>query len=164
MTSVFDRPAIGIYYLDASALIKILIEEPRSEAIREFFSNESAFFTTSVCFAEVLGILKRKQFKKKKIIEYFDASAYLMGFVNDHKLIIDEVQISQDDIFTEVEAIARRHSIDISDAFQLVTIQRRFSLIDKEAKFLITADRKLAKAARKEGVKAWYCMKEKAPQ
>ena len=54
------------HYLDASALIKLILdcqdEKPGREELRYHFNSESKpFYTTSICFAETIGILKKKQ-------------------------------------------------------------------------------------------------------
>jgi predicted nucleic acid-binding protein len=50
-----------INYLDASAIVKLLIEEAQSKILKEYFSRNSNFYTTSFCFIEALGVLKRKK-------------------------------------------------------------------------------------------------------
>jgi len=67
-------------------------------------------------------------------------------------------------VFADVEEIISRYNIDISDAFQIVTVKRDyFSRELQMSPILITADKDLAKTARKEGLQVWNCMTESAP-
>jgi predicted nucleic acid-binding protein len=45
---------IRIHYLDASAIVKLFIAEEGSDRLQKYFSEESNFHTTSLCFAEAL--------------------------------------------------------------------------------------------------------------
>jgi predicted nucleic acid-binding protein len=47
------------YYLDASALIKIFIEEKRSNIVRKLVAAKSQIYTTNLCVAEALRVFKR---------------------------------------------------------------------------------------------------------
>lgn len=50
-------------YLDASAIIKILVDEDGSSEIQKYFrTGGSNFYMTSLCFSEALGVLKVKYF------------------------------------------------------------------------------------------------------
>jgi predicted nucleic acid-binding protein len=57
---------IRIHYLDASAIVKLFIAEEGSDRLQKYFSEESNFYTTSLCFAEALGALKSSAFTEKK--------------------------------------------------------------------------------------------------
>ena len=69
-------------YLDASTAAKRVIDEPGPEHILKYFDSNSQFYMTSLCFAEALGVLKRKASKKQiSRDEYFDACFDLMSFL-----------------------------------------------------------------------------------
>jgi predicted nucleic acid-binding protein len=53
-----DSQGVKVRYLDASALIKLVVEEQDGYVIREFFHGNANFCTTSLCLAEALGRLK----------------------------------------------------------------------------------------------------------
>jgi predicted nucleic acid-binding protein len=159
-------PNIKTAYLDASALVKLLVPEDGSRAVRDYFSTHSVFTTTSICFAETLGALKLK-FKNQLIStdQYLAACSELMAHIRGHTLEIEDIGISKNYIFDEVECIAKMYELDVSDAYQIVTLRRgAFSTLTGDSRpFLITADQQLAAAARREGHQVWDCLRESAP-
>ena len=75
-------------YLDASALAKLVLdcpdEEPGRQELLDYFNNQyGQFYTTPTCFAETIGILKRKHFYSKpgKIGRLSKIAFYLLRFV-----------------------------------------------------------------------------------
>ena len=70
------------HFLDASATVKLMIEEPYSERIRDYFRKGFhrgyKFFMTPFCFYEALGVLKGKYAPDKSEemkAKYFDLSS-----------------------------------------------------------------------------------------
>ena len=53
------------FWLDASALLKLVLAERGSEELRGVFQAAGCVYTTSVCFGEALGALKVKRFYRK---------------------------------------------------------------------------------------------------
>lgn len=163
----FER-SVKAHYLDASALIKLLIdikeEEGGRESLRTYFNANTGFHTTSLCFAEAFGVLKVKYFYKKEIRqeEYLKAVENLIW----GKIEIDDVPIRQFEVFTEAKRLVSQYQIDLSDAMQIVTIMKgKYSVLcDRSKSILITADKLLAKAAREEGVRVWDCLTELGPE
>ena len=155
-------------YLDASAIIKVLVEEPDSSLVVEYFKGPHLFYMTSLCFAEALGVLKAKYFHHNQITEkgYLNRSYRLTGWVRDRRVKLDEVPLTEPKVFEEVEAIVKKYHIDTSDALQIVTIKNgNFSNFSGESQsLLITADGDLAKAARNEGLIVWDCVREPSPK
>jgi predicted nucleic acid-binding protein len=155
-----------MHYLDASVLVKLVLKETGSEAIERYMAAEqtSTFYATSLSFAEALGGLKSKYSHKEIDQEtYFKASDLLKGHVGDRIVLVD-VDISESEIFWEVEKTAKLYGLDIVDAYQIVTIKKDlFSRVLKAQPILVTADSGLAEAGRKEGLKVWDCLKEQAP-
>lgn len=155
-------------YLDASAVVKILVDEKDSLPVKEYFQkSRSCFRITSICFAEALGVLKVKHFSRKEITGkgYLNRSYLLVGWLRTGRIVVDEADFSDSKIFDEVESVVKKYGIDISDAFQIVTIKRgKYSRCSGESQsLLITADKGLAKAARNEGIKVWLCLNEPVP-
>ena len=155
-------------YLDASAIIKILVDEDSSSPVQKYFHNSSSCFRmTSLCFTEALSVLKAQYFYRKKITRkgYLNRSYRLVAWLRDRRILLDEVDLSDSKIFEEVESIIKEHRLDLSDAFQTVTIKwGKYSNFSGESQsLLITADRGLAKAARSEGIKVWECSHEPVP-
>lgn len=160
---------ITIHYLDASAIIKLLIKEDGSDSIKKYFSNKSNFYTISLCLGEALGVLKRKRFCEKPPIteeEYLAAADYLLSMIHDQGITVEEVEISDQKTFSQIESLVKKHSLDISDVFQIVTIKHgSFSKsINMSSLLLVTADDSLAKAASSEGLRVWNCMVDPTPQ
>jgi len=155
---------IRTHYIDASAIVKLLVNEPCSNTMQSYFDRWSNFYTTSICFAEALGVLKAKCFYRKEIERetYFDACDHLMSLVSENDLSIDEISISDIKVFAEVERLCNKYSIDVSDSFQIYTLKHGLLSFTGET-ILITADKDLAQAIRKEGLKAWDCMNEPEP-
>src|SRR5881296_1193302 len=89
-------------YVDASAIIKILVDENGSSPVQKYFhKNSSCFRITSLCFAEALGVLKVKYFYQKKITKkgYLNRSYLLVGWLRSRRILLDEVDLSDPKIF-----------------------------------------------------------------
>lgn len=56
--------SIRIHYLDASAIVKLFLDEDGSDRVRRYFAAESNFNTRTLCFAEALTVLKSKHFSR----------------------------------------------------------------------------------------------------
>ncbi len=156
--------------MDASALVKLLLNDPKekgTENIQEYFIKGTSFYTTSLCFAETLGVLKRKYSKEKTICrpQYLNASEKLLVLIFGKKIIIEEVPIAQPSSFKEAKRLIEKYKIDLADAMQIVSVMRgKFSVLTGGSKtILITADKELAKAASKESVRVWNCETEGQP-
>ncbi len=167
---------IRIHYLDASVIVKLILNEKGSAELRQYFGKESNFTATSLCFAEALGVLKVKRFYRECMTdeEYFSGCDELMAYVAYGNIQIEDIDIKDRSIFDEVERLTRKHNkdkpkdktIDISDAFQIISVKRnyfsRFKSSDSKPIF-ITGDGSLAKAAISEGLRVWNCVEEPPP-
>lgn len=158
---------IRIHYLDTSALVKLFIDEIGSPMIRNYVGNNSIFLTTSLCFAEALGVLKVKRFYRNELTDeqYLSACDELLAYVAYETIKIEDVEISDKSIFTKVEEIVRKYNIDLSDAFQIVSIKQNYysRFTNDSNPILITGDVDLAKAARQEKIRVWDCINESEP-
>jgi predicted nucleic acid-binding protein len=147
--------------------VKLVVDEDGSERIRKYFAAKSVFWTTSLCFAEALGVLKVKHFYRKEISKekYLSASEELVAYLRNESISVEEVNITEISIFNEVEKISKSFSIDLADAFQIITMKKGFpsSLEGDSRTILITGDSDLAKAAIKVGLRVWDCMNEENP-
>lgn len=163
------------HYLDASALVKLVIAEDHAEKLRAY-CGRALLATTSLCFGEALGVLKRK-WKKGKSHERLSQEAYLAACedlfarIRNGSLEIEDTPLLSGKPrelranFERIEKLAQRHSLDISDALQLLTLRSgTYSKLEGTARAsLVTADRDLARAARAEGMPAWDCVHDPAP-
>ena len=159
---------IRTHYLDASAIIKLLVKEDGSERLRAYCERYSNFRTTSLCVGEALGVLKVKHFRRKEIDEegYFAASEILTSWTDALGwLEIEEIKISDRGVFHEVEQLCKKHSLDLCDGLQIYTLKKGFLsvLSGDSTPILITADDALAEAAKGEGGRVWHVLKESEP-
>jgi predicted nucleic acid-binding protein len=155
-----------VHYVDASVLVKLAIKETGSETIETYMAAEptSKFYATSFSFAETLGGLKSKySYKEIDQETYAKAGDLLKGTIGDRIELVD-VDISESEIFWEVEKTTKLYALDIVDAYQIVTIKKDlFSRVSESEPILMTADSELAEVGRKEGLKVWDCLQERAP-
>lgn len=162
--------SVKVHYLDASALVKLVADDPDEapgrDVLRQYYREHSSRYATSYCVTEAFSAFKLK-FRRGKITED-QYIKYVKNFIHDvigANLQIDEVPILTPLVFREAERLIQRHKIDFIDCFQIVTIlhgQFRFLCLDSKS-ILITADQALAKAARAEGARVWEVTTEPAP-
>lgn len=150
---------------DASALLKVFTLEDGSDIVRDYFNNRSPTkYTTPFCFYETLNVLKVKWMYRNLITkaEYTEAAFRLVAWFGASTLHAKDIDIEDPIIFFRVRELAKRHSLDLSDAFQILSVKEGYfsHLINDSQTVLVTADEGLAKAARIEGVKSWYCLGE----
>ncbi len=153
-----------VHYLDASALLKLVIDEGDCGPVRRFFNSNTNFCTTPLCLAEAIGVLKRKwEGGQIEADEYFAATRALI--INANRIELDDVGLVDLSVHAQVEAKAKQHSLDLSDSLQLITILHgRYSVLGpNSASVLITADDGLAKAASLEGIRVWNCRTSQEP-
>lgn len=146
-------------YFDASALVKLVLNEPHSEAVRAFARANTNLYTNSLCFGEAFGVLKTKWMKRRLTIDAYYAGVRTLTRDVRNKIQFDELDWLVPSTQHEIDRLGRKHHLDLSDALQLVTILKgRFSHMGPNSKsVLITADNALAKAAAKEGIRLWNC-------
>lgn len=161
-----DTDWVKVHYFDASALVKLVIDEQHSDRVRAFFQNNTSFATTSMCLIEALGVLKRKwQRERISVDAYFAATRELIINAWGKRIELDSVELVDPVKHGNIERMAKTHGIDLSDSLQLVTILKgRYSVLGpNSASVLITADRGLATAAKAEGIRVWNCVDEPSP-
>jgi predicted nucleic acid-binding protein len=154
-------------YLDASALVKLVVDEGDHQRLRDFFNANINFAATPLCLAEALGVVKGKWSKKQLSAEqYFAATRRLIIETWGERIEVDSVDLFTPDNQEAVEALAKRHELDLSDALQIETILhgRYRNLVGDSAAVLITADSGLARAAREEGIRVWNCGDSAPPE
>ena len=153
-------------YLDASALVKLVIDEENHHHIRTYFDQHANFCATSLCLMEALGVIKGK-WTSNRISEdqYFCSTQGIILKAWGGKIEIDPVNLFHPESLEAVQVLARKHTLDLSDALQLQTILKgKYSASGpNSASTLITADEKLATAAEAEGIRSWNCIRTPAP-
>jgi uncharacterized protein len=112
-------------HLDASAAVKLVLQERGSEHLSSYFANRAGFYITSVCLAEALGVFKRKRRRDELSEKQYLATCYLLlGYLRSPPRIrVDEIELSSLDTFAKAEEIARRHKLDLSDSLQLISVK-----------------------------------------
>ena len=163
-----DRPPPRANCFDASALVKVFVAEPGSDIVRDYFNNRSPTkYATPFCFYESLNVLKVKWLYRKEITkeEYTEAAFRLTAWYGASARYAKDIDLEHPRVFYKVREIAERYSLDISDAFQIISVKEGYfsHLINDSQTVLVTADEVLAKAAKAEGVKSWYCLGEPEP-
>lgn len=153
---------------DASALVKVFTREEGSDIVREYFHSRSPTkYTTPFCFYETLSILKVKWLYRKEITkeEYTDAAFRLVAWFGASTRYLQDLDLKEPRVFVMVRELAERHSLDLSDAFQIVSVKEGYfsRLANDSQTVLVTADETLAKVAVLEGVKSWYCLGQPEP-
>lgn len=152
---------------DASALLKLYVPEEGSDILREYWGRESTKFTTSLCFYETLSLLKVCHFYRKTIdLEtYKKATLDLCSWFAAVSESIRELLFLSPEVFFSAQKKAELYKLDLSDAFQLLSVKEGFfSRMSGESKtILVTADKKLANAARAEGLRVWNLLEEPVP-
>lgn len=153
---------------DASALVKVFTVEPGSEIVREYFNHRSPTkYTTPFCFYETLNVLKVKWLYRKELTqaEYSDAAFHITAWFGASARQCRDIDFQDPLVFSKTREIEQRHSLDWSDAFQILSVKEGYfsHLINDSRTVLVTADQALASAARLEGVKSWYIIGEPEP-
>lgn len=153
--------------LDASALVKLYVEEIGSDILRQYAETEPTRYTTPFCFFEALNVLKVKWLYRKEISkeEYHDASLSLTSWFSHISKRIPDLDFTDPLIFMEVKTLSDKYSLDLSDAFQILSVKKGFfsGLAGESRTILVTADEGLAKASRNEGIRAWHFLTEPKP-
>lgn len=165
-----DYYAVKVHYFDASALVKLVADDPDETPGREIlrkYHREHAHpgYTVSFCVAAALGALKLK-FLRKKIseVEYLKYVKGLLRVVGN-TFQIDELEVLLPVVSKEFERLVGKYKLDFVDCFQIATIKhgKHRIFVGPSQSILITADRDLAKAARSEGMRVWECSSENPP-
>lgn len=153
-------------YLDASVIIKIFLEEPCSDVVREYFYAATSFCSTSLCVMESLGRIKAK-WNNGHITEaqYYEYTGRLLTHVWSKQIEVAEVNLFTLQGQLDVEKIAKKHTLDWSDALQIQSILKgAYAALSVECStILITADAGLAKAATEEGIRTWNILESDIP-
>lgn len=158
MISCFPGLPIGKqFFLDASVMVKLFVDENGSKQIRGYVQDTTiSFFTTNFCYFETLSVLKGK-WKHKKINhdEYIQHCSLLFAYKKEERIKIMEYPLTDLHDFGKLERLTKNYGIDISDALQLLSIKETVlrMTVEESETTLITGDKGLAEAAKKEGVK-----------
>ncbi len=148
------------YWLDASALVKLVTNEKGSNRLSRVFNSFSGvfFFTTFLCYAEAMSVLKRKYSKKAITNEqYFKGIFLLQNWINLKKIRLPSIDEHSVPVFIRVREIADKYKMDFSDALVFTAMTTGFHkmLGGKSKPILIASDKKMLKAATGENISTW---------
>ena len=142
---------------DASALVRLYVPEPSHEKVRTYFNESSTKYTTPFCFYETLSALKTNWLHKGKLdrAQYLDAAFRLSAWYEATNSEITDLNFTDPALLKSARQIVESHGIDLSDAFQILSMKNGYfsRLINDSQTLLVTADKGLAIAAVKEGLK-----------
>jgi predicted nucleic acid-binding protein len=149
------------YFLDASALVKLVCDETGSRKLKKLMRDAHAKPLTSwVLIAEVLGVLKRKRWREKKLDDtaYLDAVQELLIKITldyihpvDLQIVNGEARLKTYEV--QIGDVRDRHpELDAADALQFIAIKEGMLSVHT-GPTLVSADKKLMAAAEKEGIK-----------
>ena len=162
-----NRRAARADFFDASALVKIYSDEPCSDVARDYFRSRATKYTTPFCFYEAMNVLKGKWKHKDQLTidQYFDAAFRLTAWYGASSSKVKDLNFTEPATFAEAKEIAERSRLDLSDAFQILSVKKGYFsvLVNESSTVLVTADKALVDAARAEGLRAWNLMLEPAP-
>ena len=155
-------------FFDASALVKVFAREADSVPLRSYWDTRSPTkYTSPFCLYEALTVLKVLWMYRKTLTEgqYHQAAERLIVWFSATAKYNKDLDLHDAAVLGSARDLAQRYSLDLSDAFQILCVKEgRYSrLVDRSQTVLVTADEILAKAARSEGLKTWYCLGEPEP-
>ncbi len=153
---------LKFYFFDTSAIIKMVLDEPGSEKVNNILSSmDSQVFTSWILLSEALGVLKRKFLDKELCVhDYQNLVKKLFRFIEDRSLrpvdivVENEEAILQTNTFDIVQLSKKYPHLDAADVAQFAAIQNSFLkwFKVKNGIKLVTADKKLAQAAKSEKI------------
>ncbi len=163
-----NRTACRADFFDASALAKVYCDERGSDIVRSYFRSRATKYTTPFCFYEAMNVLKGKwKFKGQLTLEqYLDAAFRLTAWFGASSSQVKDLNFTDPLTFSEAKALAQRTNLDLSDAFQILSVKKGYfsHLINDSTTVLVTADKDLADAAKLEGLRTWNPLVESAPK
>ena len=134
-------------YLDSSALLKQYYEEPGSDRIRQILRELNRISTASLSYAEVFSALNRKLREKEMDGKHYRTAAE--AFESDWDRL--EVVPLSGEVLSRARTLLEHHDLRAGDAVQLASALLLAASTSVE---FASADRRLAWAARKEGLSA----------
>ena len=137
-----------IYYLDASALVKVYSHEDGTKAMVNLLKSNSSFYSSVVIYSEVLFALRRKLENGEITKEGF--SKQIKFFESHFQALINRVQINEN-IFDLLRQRILSYSVKALDAIHLASALWLKENIDTDCKF-ICSDKELLRVSKQEGL------------
>jgi predicted nucleic acid-binding protein len=164
-STVGKRTAIKVKYLDASAMVKLFLNEDGSKVFSEYFFHHTNYCTTRMTFYEAMNVLKSRLFKNCNKNKYYQAVEELAIHGWGGKIEIESIELDNLEVFKEVSKLSMAYDLDVADAIQIYSILggKYCRLINESSSVLITADDKLEVAAKTNGIRVWNCRNNARP-
>lgn len=134
-----------ILYLDTSSLVKIYLEEPGSDLVREWVGTAEAIATSLVAYPETLSAFARR--KAQGDLESKAFAVLRQSFDDDWPTFV-LLPLKE----REAGALAVKHLIRGFDAVHLAAASDLRSALPDDSVVFSSFDRKLFQAARAEGI------------
>lgn len=153
------------YFLDASAIAKLVLDEEGSGAVRDLCARPEIIRTTWLSLAEVYGVVKRRWRKEKWDARRYYRKIYaLQRYVQKRIKLDGSIELSASHL-REIERIHERYALDFSDALHITLLRSGFyaRLAGESQPVLVASDKKLLRAAKVEGIITWNPEKETLP-
>jgi len=145
------------YFLDASAITKLVIQEKGSKEVRDLCRTSCVIRTTWLSLAETYGVIKLRWHREK-----WQKSVYFKKLFDLQKNIQRRIKLDgslnlNDKDFHDVKRVLNQYSLDFSDALHVVMLKSGFyaSLAAESKAVLVAADKRLLRAAKSEGIVVW---------
>lgn len=158
--------AVHATCFDASALVKLYVDELGSVELRQYWRSQATRYTTPFCLYETLGVLKRRKLDRTLTMEeYLRKSTDLVHWFRASSSQLNDLDFTSPRVFSRAREVAVQFDIDLSDAFQLLSLDEGYfrALANESKTLLVTADDGLANAARALGLRVWVCTREPMP-
>ncbi|HXV67456.1 MAG TPA: type II toxin-antitoxin system VapC family toxin [Nitrospira sp.] len=147
------------YWLDASALAKLVLTEPGSNAVRNLVGSSSWFETTWLCVAEAHGVLKRLLVKRRIDSRAYHKALYILrSWIETERIRVRLDWLQTNPVNPhEVRCLAEKYDLDFADAIQLFEMRKGVlaSTVGPSEAVFVSSDAGLLAAARAEGFKVW---------
>ena len=152
---------LSTFFFDASALVKLLVNEPGSARVQELFNEAGMVSSSWVVIAEALGVLKRKWSKKQLSESRYTATVHVFfAYIREQRIVaidLEKDSFGEPALSTHAYDILkirdRYPKLDVADALQFAVIQNshlRFFAGESKTR-LVSADKNLLLAAQAEG-------------
>lgn len=145
------------YFLDASAITKIVIDEKGSKEVRGLCRTSCVIRTTWLSLAETYGVVKRRSRRENwQRTVYFKKLFELQNNVQVRIKIDGAPKLNHRDL-GEIEKILNQYQLDFSDALHIMMLKTGlYACLAGDSKpVLVAADQRLLRAARSEGIVVW---------
>lgn len=113
-----NASAVRANCLDASALVKLYVNEPGSEILEKYLKKHPTKYTTPLCFYEALTVLKVMWLYRNQITkdEYFNVSFSMTAWFSSTSQQIIDIDFLSPSIFQN----GRRIANNITLIFQML--------------------------------------------